>query len=794
MSMNRLVATAVVGTAVLANTFGWGVGPAASAPGPSRTYTLNADFGEGTANNVVTSTADQLQLDDTVTAFPFIWVALSARGTIAKIDTATGAIKGEYSSTADDDDSHNPSRTTVASNGSVWSGNRNQSSVVHVGLVEAGQCVDRNSSGTIETSTGYGDVLAWTGYGGPGDADNVDAAADECILTYVDTAGSDARHVSVDASGDVWVGDFGSSTFQRLDGTTGAVEVGPITMPCGGYGGLIDGDGVLWSAQSGSFLLRWDPDLPDTMAGTDDPTANPRCIPIPIYGLAFDSSNNIWATQLSGQTIWKVSPDGNLRETFDQGNFYAQGVAVDGNDDVWVSNSLFSGDNKVAHLKNDGTLVGLVDTADPGVPMGAGSTGVSVDAAGKIWTANINSSTATRIDPTRGPIGTGGTPIGIFDLSVDLPGASPYNYSDMTGSTLTGRPTSGSWTVVYDSGIAGAPWGTLDWTADVPATSGLTLTAASSTDGTTFGPAQTATDGGDLSVADGRYLRITATFTRATTPGGESPILYDVTVRTADLPDPPTAEVLYGIAGTNHLVRFSQSDTMATELGRITGLRAGESVVGIDFRPSTGGLYALGTTASASQLYLVDIGTLVATPVGVPFAPSFRNRGVGFDFNPVVDKIRVTSSTGVNLRLDPATGAVFAVDTSLSYLAGDPGAGVRPVVGASGYTNPDTDPATGTTLYDIEERRDVLVIQSPPNDGKLVTVGPLGIDANHRTNLDITRGGTALATSDLSGSPGSRLYSINLGTGAASYIGDVRLNGGIVTLNAFAIQEAAPTA
>src|SRR5688500_12161551 len=146
---------------------------AVAAPAASRTYTADADFDEGTANNVVHSTPGQLELDDTVTAFPFIWVALSARGTIAKIDTVTGAIKGEYSTTSDGDGAHNPSRTTVGNDGSVWAGNRNQSSVIHVGLLEAGQCVDRNGNGTIQPSSGYGNVLQWTNYGAVGDADTV---------------------------------------------------------------------------------------------------------------------------------------------------------------------------------------------------------------------------------------------------------------------------------------------------------------------------------------------------------------------------------------------------------------------------------------------------------------------------------------------------------------------------------------------------------------------------------------------------------------------------------------------
>jgi hypothetical protein len=520
----RILRAGVVASLVIAS-LTLPAGTARAAPGATRTYTLDADFDEGVANNVVHSTPNQLQLDDTVTAFPFIWVALSARGTIAKIDTATGVVKGEYSTTSDGDDAHNPSRTTVGGGGDVWAGNRNQSSVVHVGLVEANQCVDRNGNGSIETSTGYGDVLAWPG-GSAGGSAAVSAAADECVLHYVDTAGGDARHLSVDAAGDIWVGSYnGGHNFVKIDGTAGTVVPGTArTLPCGGYGGLVDGNGVLWSAQSGASILRWDPQAADS-------PSNPRCVNVPVYGLAFDSHNNIWASTLNGSgLVYKVSPDGNTIQSFSMGHLYAQGLAVDGNDHVWISSSLSDVPNSIAHLKNDGSLVGQVTGA------GNGSTGVSVDAAGKIWTANINSSDATRIDPNAGPLGPDGvTRVGAFDLTVPLPGASPYNYSDMTGSTLTGKPASGTWSVVYDSAIPGAQWGTLDWTADTPGGSTLTFTAQSSPDGVTFGPAQTATDGGDLSVPDGRYLRITAAFTRADTAAGESPILYDVTVSTANL-------------------------------------------------------------------------------------------------------------------------------------------------------------------------------------------------------------------------------------------------------------------
>lgn len=485
--------------------------------GSPATYTLDADFDQGTANNVVHSTPNQLQLDDTTEAFPFIWVALSARGTIAKIDTVTGEVLGEYSTTSDGDEAHNPSRTTVANDGSVWAGNRSQSSVIHVGNLAAGGCVDRDGNGTIETSSGYGDVLAWPG-GVYGASAPVTAAEDECILHYVDTApnGYDARHLSVNADGDVWVGAFSTNVwteheFQLLDGTTGAILRTEV-LPCGGYGGLIDGNGVLWSSTSGD-LLRWDP---------TQPTSTALCLPLGMYGVAFDSTNHVWASTWSG-IVYKVAPDGASWQSFPQGHPYAQGLAVDGNDHVWISSSLSGGPNSISHLLNDGTLIGQVTGA------GEGSTGVSVDAAGKIWTANIYSSDATRIDPTAGPLGSDGvTPVGAFDLTVALPGASPYNYSDMTGSTLTGAPNNGTWSVEHDSLVDMAEWGTVEWTADVADDGALTFTAASSNDGVTWSADEPVANGVDLTVPDGRYLRVTAAFVRSST--GESPILYDVTI------------------------------------------------------------------------------------------------------------------------------------------------------------------------------------------------------------------------------------------------------------------------
>ena len=98
---------------------------------------------------------------------------------------------------------------------------------------------------------------------------------------------------------------------------------------------------------------------------------------------------------------------------------------------------------------------------------------------------------------------------------------------------------SGAWTVVFDSTITDAEWGRISWNAQVCGDGALTVTAASSADGVNFGAAQNVTRGADLTVANGRYLKISVSFRRATT--GESPVLYDLSVGTDGYTPPALA-------------------------------------------------------------------------------------------------------------------------------------------------------------------------------------------------------------------------------------------------------------
>ena len=134
----------------------------------------------------------------------------------------------------------------------------------------------------------------------------------------------------------------------------------------------------------------------------------------------------------------------------------------------------------------------------------------------------------------------------------------------------------------------------------------------------------------------------------------------------------------------------------------------------------------------------------------------------GFDFNPTVDRIRVVSNTGQNLRLHPDLGTVAFTDANLN-----PGV---PAVSAAAYTN-NFAGATTTTLFVIDHTTDKLYTQIPPNNGTLVEVGSLNINIDAANGFDIgSTSGTAYAIFTVAGI--QSLYTINLTSGAATKVGD----------------------
>lgn len=229
------------------------------------------------------------------------------------------------------------------------------------------------------------------------------------------------------------------------------------------------------------------------------------------------------------------------------------------------------------------------------------------------------------------------------------------------------------------------------------------------------------------------------------------------------------AELITVLTSGNRLLTIdSATPGTVTKTVLVTGLGTGESLLGIDARPSTGALFGLGST---SRLYAINTGTGVATAIGSAGVFTLNGTSFGFDFNPTVDRIRLTSNTGQNLRVNPNDGTLSGTDTALAYAGTDVNNGQIPSIVGSAYTNSFAT-ATATVLYDIDSALDTLVIQNPPNNGTLNTVGNLGVDASNAVGFDISgTTGASFAALNVGGVTG--LYTINLLSGAGTLVGAI---------------------
>jgi PKD repeat protein len=525
------------------------------------TYTLDADFELGTLLNVNHDAPgnDQLQLNKQAKPFPFVYIANSGRGTAVRIDVDTGLILGEYR-TAPQNRAQNPSRTTVDKLGNVWVTNRDEAetrtigglntqwgSTTRIGLIVGGTrsnadgtpnplgeylkapfeyntCVDKNGDGLIRTSRGLGNILAWPNTSGVDHDGGVETAVDECIQFYVRVRGTNTRTVAIDAQNDAWIGGA-NNWHEEVDGETGQRVTGTaFSLGCGGYGGLIDGNGILWSARFGNGLLRY-----NTITKTGVCFGNGHGD----YGLGVDPvAGHIWHTTLSGSRVVKLNPatttTANLEiARYAHGNSDAQGVAVDSKGNVWVSHALFSA-TTIGRVRTDGLFLG---TSFLG-PGSSGPTGVAVDANGKVWAANYNTSNVSRIDPEIGQKIAGTVPSGWYDLSVSLgAGASPYNYSDMTGAVAIGAASpSGFWSIKQDATAPGTIWKKISWDGSTPGGTSITVEVRAADTQTALPsiPFVAVGDGVPLSGIVGRFIEVRATL--QTTDPTATPILTDIRI------------------------------------------------------------------------------------------------------------------------------------------------------------------------------------------------------------------------------------------------------------------------
>ncbi len=223
-------------------------------------------------------------------------------------------------------------------------------------------------------------------------------------------------------------------------------------------------------------------------------------------------------------------------------------------------------------------------------------------------------------------------------------------------------------------------------------------------------------------------------------------------------PTPVEAGDVFALTASNKLISFNRAApaTVRTSV-TISGLASGESLLGIDYRPLDGVLYGISSNGRIYTIASTGVATLKSTLVAdvadtsAPYA-SLSGTEFGVDFNPVADRLRVVSNTGLSLRINVDTGAT----TTDGQINGVPNAAVS----AAAYTNSFANTAS-TTLFAIDAGAGMLYTQNPPNDGTLSLPVSLGVAATGVNGFDIDgRNNAGYAVLTVGGV--RNLYSINL--------------------------------
>ena len=268
---------------------------------------------------------------------------------------------------------------------------------------------------------------------------------------------------------------------------------------------------------------------------------------------------------------------------------------------------------------------------------------------------------------------------------------------------------------------------------------------------------------------------------------------------TTTLPPPPTGVFLLTESKVIARVDAASPQTLR-DVHLVTGLVLGERLIGIDVRPASGELFAVGAVdmgaTAALRLYRVDLTTGLATSISATPVSVTDGGRWGLDFNPTVDRLRIVSDANENLRLNPTTGARADApvnDTNLSPVGNQ-------VIAVAYDRNVTGGGPTDSTLYAIGRTASSLytiggVNQTPtPNGGVLMTVGALGITLSSSADggLDVfgVPGTAYAALTDTT--ERTALYTINLTTGAATEIGVI--GDGTTPVVGLAVAPGGPTA
>jgi len=353
---------------------------------------------------------------------PYIWIPRTGSNQLVQLRTSDGSEVQRYGVISD------PSRVSVMPGGDVWVASRNASGVSRLspligGGASGGTCGD-SICGSDENI--YSCLADCTG-NLCGIAGITNCEEYEVLGNFV--AKGKAKGVTYGSDGNIYVGDYDSAIITKFTYSGGVIVQSNIGNPLGFYriyGMIGDPYGYIWmvAADAGGVnrrIIYLDINT-NAFEIADSCTLNGSNH---LYGIGMDNEGNAVVNNYGGGGTCKIGGVasgvnfGKVITTY-AGPVGSRGVAVDGNNNVWIGNSM---NNNVYVYSSGGMLIQTIATGYSDV------IGVAIDFDNNAWVASNGSGHIIKY----GAVGGGSDYLVLAD--VPFGGSAPklYNYSDMTG-------------------------------------------------------------------------------------------------------------------------------------------------------------------------------------------------------------------------------------------------------------------------------------------------------------------------------------------------------------------------
>ena len=221
------------------------------------------------------------------------------------------------------------------------------------------------------------------------------------VRVYKTAADAGLMQPSVDADGNVWVGEMGTNHLTRIEASSGAVS--SWTPPGGQYNIMAtapDKQGDIWfTEQAANYIGRFDP---RTEKFTTYPLDSENGQGMGPQDLRFDGSGKLWFTLLSGGRIGRLDPASGAIQTWavpaprDGAKSYPFALAITPDGQIWFG--MLNG--AVGRLDPATGKVTFVQLADDKAAVFS----MASDGAGNVWFTEMQAGKLGRVDGKTGQL------------------------------------------------------------------------------------------------------------------------------------------------------------------------------------------------------------------------------------------------------------------------------------------------------------------------------------------------------------------------------------------------------